>query len=238
MATPHISAAPGDFADTVLLPGDPLRAQYIAENFLEEAKLVTSVRNILGYTGTYNGKAVSVMGTGMGVPSASIYAIELVQEYGVKKLMRIGSCGAMQHSLKLRDIVIAMGACTDSNVNRARYGGYDFAAIADYGLLRAAVDIAEAHGKQVHVGNIYTADLFYHPDNEGRLEYNQRMGVLAVEMEAAGLYGLAAEYGARALALMTVSDHVLTHEATSADERQTTFNEMVEIALETAITVD
>lgn len=238
MATPHISAEPGDFADTVLLPGDPLRAQYIAENFLEDADLVTSVRNILGYTGTYKGNSVSVMGTGMGIPSASIYATELVKEYGVKKLIRIGSCGALSHDLELRDIVIAMGACTDSNVNRARYGGYDFAAIADYGLLRAAVDTAEAHGKKVHVGNIYTSDLFYHPDDEGQIGFNQRMGVLAVEMEAAGLYGLAAEYGARALALMTVSDHVLTHEATSAEDRQTTFNDMVEIALETALAVD
>ncbi|MDJ0499023.1 MAG: purine-nucleoside phosphorylase [Acidimicrobiia bacterium] len=238
MATPHISAEPGDFADTVLLPGDPLRAQYIAENFLDDATLVTSVRNILGYTGTYKGERVSVMGTGMGVPSASIYGTELINEYEVKKLIRIGSCGAMSYDLELRDVVIAMGACTDSNVNRARYGGYDFAAIADYELLRAAVDSAKAHGKKVHVGNIYTADLFYHPDNEDRIALNQRMGVLAVEMEAAGLYGLAAEYGARALALMTVSDHVLTHEATSAEDRQTTFNEMVEIALETARAVD
>jgi purine-nucleoside phosphorylase len=178
------------------------------------------------------------MGTGMGVPSASIYGTELINEYGVTKLIRIGSCGALSYDLELRDVVIAMGACTDSNVNRARYGGYDFAAIADYGLLRAAVDASEAHGHRVHVGNIYTADLFYHPDNEDLVALNQRMGVLAVEMEAAGLYGLAAEHGARCLALMTVSDHVLTHEATSADDRQTTFNEMVEIALETALTVD
>ena len=238
MATPHISAEPGDFADTVLLPGDPLRAQYIAENFLDDAALVTSVRNMLGYTGTYRGERVSVMGTGMGVPSASIYATELINEYEVQKLIRIGSCGAMSYELELRDVVIAMGACTDSNVNRARYGGYDFAAIADYELLRAAVDAAKAHGKKVHVGNIYTADLFYHPDNEDRIALNQRMGVLAVEMEAAGLYGLAAEYGARALSLMTVSDHVLTHEATSAEDRQTTFSEMVEIALETTLAVD
>jgi purine-nucleoside phosphorylase len=238
MATPHISAEPGDFADTVLLPGDPLRAKYIAENFLTDARLVTSVRNILGYTGTYKGQSVSVMGTGMGVPSASIYATELIQEYGVRKLIRIGSCGAMQHSLKLRDVVIAMGASTDSGVNRARYGGYDFAAIADYGLLRAAVDAAEEHGMNVHVGNIYTSDLFYHPNDAARLEFNEKMGILAVEMEAAGLYGLAAQYGARALAIMTVSDHVLTHEATSAEERQTSFNDMVEVALEAALAVD
>ena len=234
MATPHISAAPGDFADTVLLPGDPLRAEYIAENFLEETRLVTAVRNMLGFTGTYKGKPVSVMGTGMGIPSASIYATELINEYKVKNLLRIGSCGALSHDVAIRDIIIAMGACTDSNVNRARYGGYDFAAIADYGLLRAAVDVAGTYDHPVHVGNIYTSDLFYHPDDPGRIEFNQRMGILAVEMETAGLYGLAAQYGAKALALMTVSDHVLTHEATSAEERQTTFNEMVEIALETA----
>jgi purine-nucleoside phosphorylase len=236
MATPHISAEAGDFADTVLLPGDPLRAQYIAENLLDDARCVTSVRNMLGYTGSYRDVPVSVMGTGMGVPSASIYATELVEQYGVENLIRIGSCGALQPDIELRDIVIAMGASTDSGVNRARYGGYDFAAIADYELLRTAADIATSHGKNVRVGNIYTSDLFYHPD-PARIEFNQRMGILAVEMEAAGLYGLAAQYGAKALALLTVSDHVLTHEATSSEERQTTFNEMVEIALETAVAV-
>ncbi len=237
MATPHINAEPGDFAESILLPGDPLRAQYIAENHLTDPRLVTSVRNILGYTGSYEGVPVSVMGTGMGVPSASIYATELINSYGVKNLIRIGSCGALSHDVAIRDIVIAMGACTDSGVNRARYGGYDFAAIADYGLLRAAVDVAATYDHPVHVGNIYTSDLFYHPENDERVAFNQRMGVLAVEMEAAGLYGLAAEHGAKALALMTVSDHVLTHEATSAEERQTTFNEMVEIALRTVVAV-
>ncbi|MDJ0953396.1 MAG: purine-nucleoside phosphorylase [Acidimicrobiia bacterium] len=237
MATPHINAEPGDFAESILLPGDPLRAQYIAENFLTDATMVTSVRNILGFTGTYEGTRVSVMGTGMGIPSASIYATELIQEYGVKNLIRIGSCGALRHDVAIRDVIIAMGACTDSNVNRARYGGFDFAAIADYDLLRACVDVASGYDHTVHVGNIYTSDLFYHPDNEGRMEFNQRMGILAVEMETAGLYGLAAEFGAKALALMTVSDHVLTQEATSAEERQTTFNEMVEMALKTVVAV-
>ena len=238
MPTPHISSEAGDFAETVLLPGDPLRAKYTAEEFLDNARQVTAVRNMFGYTGAYKGTTVSVMGTGMGVPSASIYGTELVQQYGVKKLIRIGSCGALREDLNLRDVVIAMGASTDSKVNRARYGGHDFAAIADYGLLRTAVDVAEAHGKKVHVGNVYTSDLFYHPDDAGRGEFNARMGILAVEMEAAGLYGLAAQYGARALAIMTVSDHVLRDEATSSDERQTSFNEMVEIALETALAVD
>ncbi len=237
MATPHINAEPGDFAESILLPGDPLRAQFIADNFLTDATMVTSVRNILGFTGTYEGVRVSVMGTGMGIPSASIYGTELIQEYGVKNLIRIGSCGALRHDVAIRDVIIAMGACTDSNVNRARYGGYDFAAIADYDLLRACVDVASGYDHTVHVGNIYTSDLFYHPDNEGRMEFNQRMGILAVEMETAGLYGLAAEFGAKALALMTVSDHVLTQEATSAEERQTTFNEMVEMALKTVVAV-
>lgn len=235
MATPHIAAEPGDFAETILLPGDPLRAKFIAENFLTDAKLVTSVRNILGYTGTYEGNMVSVMGTGMGIPSVSIYATELIQSYGAKNLIRIGSCGALSHDLELRDIVIVMGASTDSGVNRARYGGYDFAAIADFDLLRKSVEVAAGYDHRVHVGNVYTSDLFYHPENDDRIAFNQRMGVLAVEMEAAGLYGLAAEFGAKALAMLTVSDHVLTGEATTAEERQTTFNEMVEIALKTAI---
>ena len=235
MPTPHISAEPGDFAESILLPGDPLRAKFIAENYMTDAKLVTSVRNILGYTGTYEGTRISVMGTGMGVPSVSIYATELIQSYGVKNLIRIGSCGALSHDLKLRDIVIAMGASTDSSVNRARYRGCDFAAIADFGLLRASVDVASQYDRTLHVGNVYTSDLFYHPTDDARIEFNQRMGVLAVEMEAAGLYGLAAQYGARALAMLTVSDHVLTHEATSAEERQTSFGEMVEIGLKTAL---
>ncbi len=237
MPTPHISAEAGDFADTVLLPGDPLRAKYIAEEQLTDAKLVTSVRNILGYTGMYQGQRISVMGTGMGIPSASIYCTELVQQYGVKKLIRIGSCGALQRHLSVRDIVIAMGASTDSNVNRGRYAGYDFAAIADYSLLRAATDAAAAKGKTVHVGNVYTSDVFYHSEDTW-IERNEKLGVLAVEMETAGLYGLAAEYGARALAILTVSDHILTHDETSAEERQSTFNEMVEIALATALAVD
>ena len=237
MPTPHISAEQGEFAESVLLPGDPLRAQHIAENFLTDARLVTSVRNMLGYTGTYEGVPVSVMGTGMGIPSATIYGTELVQGYAVKNLIRIGSCGALSHDVAIRDIIIAMGASTDTGVNRTRFGGYDFAAIADYGLLRAAVDVAETYDHPVHVGNVYTSDLFYHPDDPGRIEFNQRMGILAVEMEAAGIYGLAAQYGARALAMMTVSDHVLTHEATSSDERETTFNEMVDIALKTVLTI-
>lgn len=231
MPTPHISASPGDFAPSILLPGDPLRAKHIADNFLDDVSQVNEVRNMLGYTGSYQGVPVSVMGTGMGIPSASIYATELVNEYGVERLIRVGSCGAVTQSVEVRDVIFAIGACTDSLVNRTRYGGLDFAAVADFWLLRAAADAAAAKGIDVKVGNVHSADLFYNPDPEA-FNRMEAMGVLAVEMEAAGLYGVAAEYGARALTICTVSDHVRTGEATSSEERQTSFNEMVDIALE------
>lgn len=231
MPTPHISADKGAFAEAILLPGDPLRAKHIADNFLEDAELVTSVRNIFGYTGTYNGDRVSVMGTGMGIPSASIYAFELITEYDVNRLVRVGSCGAINLEVKLRDVVVATGACTDSVVNRARYGGWDFAAIADFGLARAAVDAAEVAGYGVKVGNVHSADLFYNPQGDA-FDIMESMGVLAVEMEAAGLYGVAAEKGARALTIATVSDHIRTGESTSSDERQTSFDDMIRIALD------
>jgi purine-nucleoside phosphorylase len=236
MPTPHISAEPGDFAEIILLPGDPLRAQHIADTFLEDVQQVTAVRNMFGFTGTYQGQRVSAMGTGMGIPSASIYAKELITEYGVKKLIRVGSCGGIGSDVGIRDVIIAMGACTDSGVNRARFRNLDFAAIADYELLRAAVDAAEAKGKTVRVGNVFSADLFYHPDFS-LFDTMEKMGVMAVEMEAAGLYGVAAEYGAQALAILTVSDHVRTGEATSSAERQSTFNDMIEIALEAALSL-
>lgn len=231
MPTPHISAEPGDFAEAILLPGDPLRAKYIAETFLDDAVQVNAVRNMFGYTGTYQGMPVSAMGTGMGIPSASIYATELVKEYGVKKLVRVGSCGGLSSSLELRDVVVAIGACTDSGVNRARYGGFDFAAVADFALARAAVDVATDRGMRVHPGLIHSADLFYNP-TVGAFDMMERMGVLAIEMEAAGLYGVAAEFGARALTIATVSDHIRTGAETSAEERQTTFDDMVVLALE------
>ena len=232
MPTPHISAGKGEFAPSILLPGDPLRAQHIAENFLEDAKLVNEVRNMLGYTGTYEGIPVSVMGTGMGIPSASIYATELITEYGVERLLRVGSCGGILPSVELRDVVLAIGACTDSGVNRVRYGGYDFSATADFELLRAAADAAESRGISVKVGNVHSADLFYNPD-PAAFDRMEAMGVLAVEMEAAGLYGVAAEKGGRALTIATVSDHVRTGASTTSEERQQTFDEMVVIALET-----
>ena len=231
MATPHISAEKGDFAPSILLPGDPLRAKHIADNYLSDVRQVNAVRNMFGYTGTYDGMPVSVMGTGMGIPSASIYAKELVTEYDVERLVRVGSCGGILSSVELRDVILAVGACTDSTVNRIRYGGFDFAATADFWLLRAASDAAAARGIEVKVGNVHSEDLFYNPDREA-FDRMEAMGVLAVEMEAAGLYGVAAEFGGRALTICTVSDHVRTGAATSSDERQETFNEMVEIALE------
>lgn len=213
------------------MPGDPLRAKHIADNFLTDARQVTAVRNMLGFTGTYKELPVSVMGSGMGIPSASIYATELINEYGCKRLIRVGSAGGILSSVKLRDVVIASGACTDSGVNRARFGGWDYSAISDFELTRAAVDAAAALGVDVAVGNVFSADLFYNPSPHV-WDTLENMNVLAVEMEAAGLYGVAAEKGARALAVLTVSDHIRSGEATTSLEREQTFNSMVEIALE------
>ncbi|MFP1726569.1 purine-nucleoside phosphorylase [Lonsdalea quercina] len=237
MATPHINAEMGDFADVVLMPGDPLRAKYIADTFLEDAVEVNNVRGMLGFTGTYKGRRISVMGHGMGIPSCSIYAKELITEFGVEKIIRIGSCGAVSENVKVRDVVIGMGACTDSKVNRMRFKDHDFAAIADYDLLRHAVDAANTRGVKVRVGNLFSADLFYTPDPQ-MFDVMEKYGVLGVEMEAAGIYGVAAEFGAKALAICTVSDHIRTQEVTTAEERQTTFNEMIEIALESVLLGD
>lgn len=231
MATPHIEAKQGEFAKTVLMPGDPLRAKFIADNFLENVKCVTRVRNILGYTGTYKGKPISVMGSGMGIPSISIYATELYKDYGVESIIRIGSCGAVRDDVKIRDIIIGMGASTDSNVNRTRFNNVDFAALADFSLLKKVVDTAERLNQDVRVGNIFTADLFYTPQPE-MFKTMEQYGVLAVEMEAAGLYGVAAELGKKALTVLTVSDHIKTGEQTTADERETTFKDMMELTLE------
>ncbi|MFV2000475.1 MAG: purine-nucleoside phosphorylase [Acidimicrobiia bacterium] len=234
MATPHISANESDIAEAVLLPGDPLRAKYIAENFLDEPREVTSVRNMLGYTGTYNGVEVTAMGTGMGIPSASIYITELIRFYGAKRLIRVGSCGALSTDVAMRDVILAIGACTDSNVNRARYGGWDYAATADYGLLAAAAGVAAGGDRAVHVGNVHSSDSFYNP-TENALAIWQSMNVLAVEMEAAGLYAIAAAEGVRALAILTVSDHIVTQEETTSDEREKTFSDMITISLDTLI---
>lgn len=235
--TPHINAPAGAFADAVLMPGDPLRAKYIAETFLQDAQQVTNVRNMFGYTGTYKGRRISVMGHGMGIPSCSIYAKELITEYGVKKIIRVGSCGAVRPDVHIRDVIIGLGACTDSKVNRIRFKDNDFAAIADFNLTSAAVSAAKQKGVAVRVGNLFSADLFYTPDVE-MFDVMEKYGILGVEMEAAGIYGVAAEFGARALAICTVSDHIRTGEQTSPDERQLTFNEMIEVALESILLDD
>lgn len=234
MATPHIEAKVGDIADTVLMPGDPLRAKFIAETFLEDAVCVNQVRGMLGYTGTYKGKRLTVMGSGMGVPSISIYATELYKDYGVENIIRIGSCGAVSPNVKVMDVIIGMGASTDSAVNRARFNNHDFAAIADYGLLKNATDAATNLGKDVKVGNVFTADLFYTPLPQV-FDLIEKHGILGVEMEAAGLYGVAAEYGKKALAILTVSDHIRTGESLSSELRQTAFKDMMEIALESTL---
>lgn len=233
MPTPHINANPGDFAETVLMPGDPLRAEFISKTWLKDAKLVNTVRNMFGYTGTWHGKRLSVMAHGMGIPSCSIYATELIKDYGVKNVIRIGSCGALMPDIKLGEIIIAMGASTDSKVNRMRLMDHDYAAIADYDLLRTACDVATEQKKKVRVGNVFSADLFYTPQPE-LFDKLEKMKVMAVEMELAGIYGLAAEYNARALGILTVSDQIRTHEHMSAEARQTNFGEMIELALETA----
>jgi len=234
MATPHINAEHGDFAKTVLFPGDPLRAKYIAETFFDDAKLVTDVRNMFGYTGTYKGKEVSVMGSGMGIPSCSIYAKELITDFGVENIIRVGTCGAVSRDVKVLDVIIAMGASTDAKVNRTRFAGHDFAAIADYGLLRRAVDAAEEAGISIKIGNIFSADLFYTPEPEV-FDVLENHNILGVDMEAAGLYGVAAEFGAKALTILTVSDHIRTGEKTSSEERQTSFNEMIYVALDSLL---
>lgn len=234
MATAHINAPAGAFAETVLLPGDPLRAKYIADNFLEDAVEVTNVRNMLGFTGTYKGKKISVMGSGMGIPSASIYYKELITEYGAKNLIRIGSCGAVSKDVKVRDVVIGMGACTDSKVNRIRFKDHDFAAICDFNLLEKSVASAREMNLPIKVGNLFSADLFYSPDPT-MFDIMEKYDVLGVEMEAAGLYGVCAEFGAKGLAICTVSDHIRTGEALDAEARQNSFNDMMVMALNAVV---
>ncbi|MDO4322128.1 MAG: purine-nucleoside phosphorylase [Lachnospiraceae bacterium] len=231
--TPHISANNGDFAKTVLMPGDPLRAQYIAETYLENPKRITAVRNMFGYTGTYKGKTISVMGAGMGMPSIGIYSYELFHFYDVDQIIRIGSAGALQDDLNLMDVVIGMGACTDS-CYAMQYGlPGTFAPIADYGLLKSAVEIAETQGTKVVVGNILSSDVFYN-ENSTVNDLWRGMGVLATEMEAAALYMNAARAKKKALCMLTISDHIYTGDALSARDRQLGFRKMMEIALELA----
>ncbi|WP_066299559.1 purine-nucleoside phosphorylase [Bacillus sp. FJAT-29937] len=229
----HIGAKENEIAETVLLPGDPLRAKYIAETFLENAKCYNEVRNMFGFTGTYKGHPISVQGTGMGVPSISIYINELMQSYNVQNLIRVGTCGAMQKDVKVRDVILAMSASTDSQMNRITFGGVDFAPTANFDLLKRAYDAGVEKGLQLKVGNVFTADMFYNDNSE--LEKWAKYQILAIEMETSALYTLAAKFNRKALSVLTVSDHILTGEETTAEERQTTFNEMIEVALEAAI---
>jgi purine-nucleoside phosphorylase len=229
----HIGAKPGEIAESVLLPGDPLRAKFVAENFLENPQQYNEVRGMLGFTGTYKGKRVSVQGTGMGIPSHLIYVHELLQDYGAKRLIRIGSCGTLQPFIHTRELIFAMAASTDSNINTLRFGGADFAATADPTLFRSACSVAEERGFTYHAGNILSSDQFYHDDPE-HWKHWAAFNVLAVEMEANGLYSAAAKFGAQALAILTVSDSLVTQEELSAEDRQKSFTEMMEVALEIA----
>lgn len=231
--TIHIGAAPGDIAETVLMPGDPYRAKWAAETFLQDARLVNDVRGMLGYTGTWNGHVVTIQGSGMGMPSLSIYANELIRDFGAKTLIRIGSCGGMQPSVKVRDVIIAMTATTVGSPSDSIFREVNFAPCADWSLLQAAAQAAKGLDVGVHIGGIYSSDTFY----DERPDLNEQMvrhGILGVEMEAAELYTLAARHGARALAVLTVSDHLQTGEALPSDQRERSFGDMVDIALKAA----
>jgi len=229
----HIEAKKGEIAETILLPGDPLRAKWIAETFLENPVCFNKIRGMLGYTGIYNDKRVSVMGTGMGVPSISIYAHELITEYDVKNLIRVGSAGSYQAHVKIRDIVLAMAASSNSGINELRFGGADFAPTANFELFEKAIHAAKAKNIQIKAGNIFTSDEFYADDFESYKKWS-KFGVLCVEMESAGLYTVAAKHNVRALSILTISDSLVTGERTSSSDRETTFKDMIEIALELA----
>jgi purine-nucleoside phosphorylase len=236
MPTPHNRAKPGDYAEAVLLPGDPLRAKWVAETFLTDATLVNDVRNCLGYTGTWKGKRVSVQATGMGQPSLSIYVHELINEYGLQTLIRIGTCGGLHESVKIRDLIIAQGATTDSTIVKDGFGAYNFAPLADFGLLRTAVEKAEAAKIRYHVGNMLSSDIFYHVEpGMGGYGNLPAHGVLGVEMESAALYTLAARFGRKALTVCTMTDSLVTHEVMSAEDRQASLKEMVTLCLDVAV---
>lgn len=230
----HIAAKNGEIADTILLPGDPKRAKWIAENFLENAVCYTDIRGMLGFTGTYKGKRISVQGTGMGIPSMSIYITELMKDYGVKTLIRVGSAGSYQEDVKIRDIVVALSTSTDSNINNRRFKGASFAPTVNFDLLSKVLKTAEEKNIKIKAGNILTSDEFYNDDPTYFKKWAE-FGVLAVEMETAALYTLASKYKAKALSILTISDSLVSPEITSSEEREKTFNEMIELALETAI---
>lgn len=232
--TAHISGTAEDFANTVIMPGDPLRAKYIAETYLDDVKQVTKIRNMLGFTGYYKGHRLSVMGHGMGVPSMVLYGHELINDFGVNRIIRVGSIGATQKNVKMRDVILAQAAGTDSPTNAKRSSGYQMATSATFDLLHNAYTIAKQKKVDVKVGNIFTGDLYYDPDTD-MIAALERFGVLGVDMEVAGLYGLAHQFNIEALAVLTVSDHCITGEETTAEERQLSFDHMIEIALETAI---
>ncbi|MBF0677887.1 MAG: purine-nucleoside phosphorylase [Devosia sp.] len=233
--TPHNHAKPGDYADAVLLPGDPLRAKWIAETFFESPRLVNSVRNCLGYTGTWKGKPVSVQASGMGQPSLSIYVHELINTYGTKTLIRVGTCGGLNAKVKVRDIILAQGASTDSSIVKGRFGAFNFAPIADFGLLRSAADKADAGGLRYHAGNMLSSDIFYHANGFEGYDALPAHGVIGVEMEAAALYTLAARFDVRALTICTMTDCLITKEEIDAEARQSSLREMVELALDVAV---
>jgi purine-nucleoside phosphorylase len=232
--TPHIEASRGDFADTVLMPGDPLRAKALANRYLEDVRLVNSVRNMLAFTGTYKGKPVSIMGSGMGMPSISIYAHELFEYYDVKQIIRVGTCGGLLADMKIGDLVMASAASTDSAMNRQRFGGWDFAASADFGLLQQVSDEAIQRGVKIRTGNVFASDWFYHPDKTF-IEKVQAMGVLALDMESAALYALAHQHGKRALTILSVSDVIPTGEQASHEDRQNAFSTVIEVVLEAVL---
>ncbi|MFC4322807.1 purine-nucleoside phosphorylase [Litchfieldia salsa] len=229
----HIEAKPNEIAETILLPGDPLRAKYIAETFLENTTCYNNVRGMLGFTGTYKGERISVQGTGMGVPSISIYVNELINSYNVQNLIRVGTCGAIQKDVKVRDVILAMTSSTDSQMNRLTFGGVDYAPTASFDLLKKAYDTGVKKGLNLKVGSVFTADQFYNDNAE--LEKWASYGILAVEMETTALYTLASKFNRKALSVLTVSDHILTGEETTSEERQLTFNDMIEVALDAAI---
>lgn len=230
----HIEAKQGQIAETILLPGDPLRAKFIAETFLDDVICYNNIRGMLGFTGTYKGKRISVQGTGMGIPSISIYVNELINEYGVKNLIRVGTAGGIQENVKVRDLVIAMSCHTDSSINKIRFNGKDFAPTASFNLLKTAYNVACEKGFEPKVGSVLTSDSFYNDDKE-HWKLWANFGALAIEMETAALYTLAAKYKVNALTLLTISDHLISAEETTAQERQNTFTKMMEVALDTAI---
>lgn len=235
--TPHIEAARGDFAETVLMPGDPLRAQVLARNHLDEVRQVNSIRNMLGFTGTYKGHPVSVMGSGMGMPSISIYAHELFDYYGVKQIIRVGTCGGLSADMQVGDLVLAAAASTDSGMSRQRLGGWDSSATADSDLLNRVYAKAVASGLKIRTGNVFATDWFYHPD-EAFIEKLQKMGMLALDMESAALYALAQQHGTRALTILSVSDVIPTGERASHEARQNAFSTVIDVVLDAVLEVE